>query len=579
MDTILSPEQTSQNNPFLILNMKMKNRKIVICVITAFLIAGSTAMFSFRSADDNYFEISKNIDIFATLFRELNIYYVEETNPSDLVQRGIDSMLATLDPYTQFIPESDMEDYRYLTTGQYGGIGALIGQRDNYVIITDPYEGFPAQKAGIMSGDKILEIDGFSMINKNYDEVSRLLKGTPKSNVTIKIERTGQSSPIVITVMREEIKIKNVPYYGMLNNDIAFIRLGSFTEDAGSEVKNALEELKRKNTVKGIVLDLRGNPGGLLNEAVNVVNVFVDKGQEVVSTRGKMKELNKTYRTLNSTVDTKTPMVTLVNSGSASAAEIVSGSLQDLDRSVILGQRTFGKGLVQTTRALSYNTQLKVTTSKYYIPSGRCIQALDYSHRNADGSVGKVPDSLMSAFKTKNGRKVFDGGGINPDFVINVPDLSAISASLITKYLLFDYATLYKIQHTSIPAAKSFSLTDNDFEDFKKWVSTKEYDYTTASEKKLEELKTSAQKEKYYDAISQQYELVKKQLTHDKTQDMLIHKAEISELIVNEIVSRYYYQDGRTESSFNYDPEIKMAIKTLSDPNIFSAIMNRTFKE
>lgn len=379
--------------------------------------------------------------------------------------------------------------------------------------------------------------------------------------------------------MREEIKIKNVPYYGMLNNNIAFIRLSSFTEDAGSEVKNALEELKRKNTVNGIVLDLRGNPGGLLNEAVNVVNVFVDKGQEVVSTRGKMKELNRTYRTLNSTVDTKTPMVTLVNSGSASAAEIVSGSLQDLDRSIILGQRTFGKGLVQTTRALSYNTQLKVTTSKYYIPSGRCIQALDYAHRNADGSVGKVPDSLMTAFKTKQGRKIFDGGGINPDYVLEIPELSAISASLITKYLLFDYATAYKIQHATIPSAKTYSLSDSDFEDFKKWLSSKEYDYKTASEKKLEELQASAKKEKYFDAISQQYDLVKKQLTHDKTHDMLIHKAEISELIVNEIVSRYYYQDGRTESSFNYDPEIKMAIKALSDSAVFSAIMNRTFKK
>ena len=557
----------------------MRKRKLIITSLSGLMIAGAVSLFSFRSADDIYFEISRNIDIFATLFRELNIYYVVETNPSDLVHRGIDSMLSTLDPYTQFIPESDMDDYRYLTTGEYGGVGALIGQRNNYVIITDPYEGFPAQKNGVMAGDRILEINGIPMIGKNYDEVSRLLKGTPRSSVTIKLERMGEVSPIVKTIVREEIKIKNVPYYGMLSNDIAFIRLSSFTEDAGSEVKNALEELKKKNTIKGIVLDLRGNPGGLLSEAVNVVNVFVDKAQEVVSTRGKMKDLNKIYRTLNSSIDTKTPIVALVSSGSASAAEIVSGCLQDLDRAIILGQRTFGKGLVQTTRALSYNTQLKVTTSKYYIPSGRCIQALDYSHRNPDGSVGKVPDSLMTAFKTKSGRKVFDGGGINPDYVMTVPDISAVSASLITKYLVFDYATMYRSEHPTIAPAKSFSLTDSEFNDFKTWLSSKEYDYTTESEKKLEELKNIAQKEKYFDAIAPQYEMVKKKLTHDKTQDLIIHKQEITEFIVNEIVSRYYYQDGRTESSFNYDPEVKMAVKALSDPAIFSAIMNRTYKE
>lgn len=558
--------------------MTHKKNKIVIAGIIGILITAGFTLFSFKSPEDNYFEISRNLDIFTTLFRELNIYYVEETNPADLITSGIDSMLATLDPYTQYIPESDMDDYRYLTTGQYGGVGALIGQRDNFVIITDPYEGFPAQKAGIMAGDKILEIDGKSMIGKNYDDVSHLLKGTPKSNVVIKLERLGQSSPIVKTITREEIKIKNVPYYGMSNNDIAFIRLSSFTDDAGLEVKDALTELKKKNNVRGIIFDLRGNPGGLLNEAVNVVNVFVDKGQEVVSTRGKMKELNKIYRTLNSSVDTQTPMVVLVSSGSASAAEIVSGSLQDLDRAIIIGQRTFGKGLVQTTRPLSYNAQLKVTTSKYYIPSGRCIQALDYTHRNPDGSVGKVPDSLITAFKTKKGRKVFDGGGINPDLVIPVPELSAISTSLITKYLMFDYATAYRLEHPSIPSARTFTFAESDFNDFKKWLSTKEYDYVTESEKKLDDLKTIATKEKYFDAIMPQYEMVKKKLTHDKTQDMILNKDEITELMTNEIVSRYYYQNGRMQSSFNFDPEMKMAVKALSDSTIYSAIMNRTYK-
>ena len=559
--------------------MKNKKRNLLITGITCAVIAGAATLFSFRSADDNYFEISRNIDIFATLFRELNIYYVEETNPSDLIQRGIDSMLVTLDPYTQYIPESDMDDYRYLTTGQYGGIGALIGQRDGFVIITDPYEGFPAQKSGIMAGDKILEIDGKSMAGKNYDEVSRLLKGTPNSTVTIKLERMGTSSPMIKPVVREEIKIKNVPYYGMLNNDIAFIRLSSFTDDAGYEVKSAVEDLKKKNNVKGIIFDLRGNPGGLLNEAVNVVNVFVDKNQEVVSTRGKMKDLNKTYRTLNSVVDNQTPMVVLVNSGSASAAEIVSGSLQDLDRAIIIGQRTFGKGLVQTTRSLSYNAQLKVTTSKYYIPSGRCIQALDYSHRNADGSVGKVPDSLITAFKTKNGRKVFDGGGINPDYTVVVPEYSPAATTLIIKFLLFDYASIYKLKHPTIASAKTFKITDDDYNDFKTWLSSKDFNYTTESERKLEDLKLMAIKEKSFEAINPQYELLKKKLAHDKTHDLEMNKAEIREFLENEIVSRYYYQNGRIESSFDNDDDIKMAVKALSDPAIFSTIMNRTYKE
>lgn len=559
--------------------MKNKKRNIIYTAVAAVLLCVTVTLFSFRSADDNYFEISKNIDIFATLFRELNIYYVDETHPEELVQHAIDSMLASLDPYTQYIPESDMDDYRYLTTGQYGGIGALIGQRDGQVIITDPYEGFPAQKSGLMAGDRILEINGESMRGKNYDEVSRQLKGPAKSSLTLKIERPGVAAPIAKTIVREEIKIKNVPYYGMLNNDIAFIRLSSFTDDAGYEVKSALEELKKKNNVKGLVFDLRGNPGGLLNEAVNVVNVFVDRGQEVVSTRGKMKDLNKSYRTLNNSVDTQMPMVVLVNSGSASASEIVSGSLQDLDRAIILGQRTFGKGLVQTTRPLSYNAQLKVTTSKYYIPSGRCIQALDYAHRNPDGSVGKVPDSLMTEFKTKKGRKVYDGGGINPDYVIADPDYSAISTSLVTKYLMFDFATTYHQQHPSIAPAKTFSLTDNEYNDFKNWLTTKDFDYTTESELKLEDLKLLAQKEKYFDAIAPQYEMLKKKLAHDKTNDLVIQRKEVSEFLENEIVSRYYYQNGRFESSFDSDPDITMAIKALNDPLVFSAIMNRSYKE
>ncbi len=541
------------------------------------LLAGF-GLFSFRSPEDNYFEMSRNLEIFTTILRELTVYYVDPTDPKLLVEEGIAAMLESLDPYTQFINEEDAEDYRFMTTGQYGGIGALIGQRDENVIITDPYEGFPAQKSGLQAGDVIRAIDGKSVSGKKYDEISKMLKGNPKTSISITVERMGETAPVTKTVTREEITISSVPYYGLLEKDLGYIRLGGFTDDAGQEMKRAVEDLVKKQNVKGLVLDLRGNPGGLLNEAVDIVNVFIDKGQEVVSTRGKVKEWDKMYRSMNPAVDTKTPVVVLVNSGSASASEIVSGALQDLDRAVIIGQRTFGKGLVQTTRPLSYNTQLKITTAKYYIPSGRCIQALDYSHRNPDGSVGKVPDSLISEFKTRAGRKVYDGGGVQPDFTTELPVISSISQSLINNYILFDYATLYKIQHPVISSARDFKLSESDFESFITWQRDKKYEYITDSEKKLNELKEKAEKEKYFDHIRDEYEKVKKLLTHDKEEDLRLNKTEVKELLENEIVSRYYYQNGRIETSFDDDPDILLAVRALKDPVVYKAILNRSYK-
>ncbi len=535
-------------------------------------------LFSFKSANDNFFELSRNLDIFTTVLRELTVYYVDPTDPKLLVEECINSMLESLDPYTQYIPEDDAEDYRFITTGQYGGIGALIGQRGEDVIITDPYEGFPAQKSGLQAGDIIRAIDDKLVKGKKYDEISKMLKGQPNTPISIKVERKGSAELVALKLMREEITIKNVPFYGVTDDQMGYIRLGSFTDDAGQEVKHAVEDLVNKQKVKGLILDLRGNPGGLLNEAVNIVNVFVDKGQEVVSTRGKVKEWDKVYRSLNPTVDTKTPLVVLVSSGSASAAEIVSGALQDLDRAVIIGQRTFGKGLVQTTRPLTYNSQLKITTAKYYIPSGRCIQALDYTHRNADGSVGKVPDSLISEFKTKLGRKVYDGGGISPDFTTEAPTISSISRSLINNYILFDYATEYKLSHPAIGNARSFTISDEEFEKFIKWQSSKEYDYTTESEVMLKELKEKAEKEKYFEHIKAEYASVEKVLAHDKVTDLRLNKEEVKLLLENEIVSRYFYQNGRIESSFNDDPDILSAIKALKAPQVFQSMLNRSYQ-
>jgi len=558
----------------------MKNF-IRIIKLPVFVIATVIVFLSFKVANDNYFELNKNLDVFTTIFRELSVFYVDPINAEEMVTAGIDEMLDGLDPYTTFIPEEAADDYRFMTTGQYGGVGALIGQRNNQVVITDPYEGFPAQKFGLMAGDIIRTIDGKSTKGLEYDDVSKMLKGAPNTNLTIVVDRPSSNGFETMnkTITRAEIQIKNVPYFGVIEGNVGYIRLSGFTDNAGQEVENAVKDLIQKKKVSGLILDLRGNPGGLLNEAVNIVNVFIDKGQDVVSTKGKVKEWDKLYKTYKSPVDTKTPLVILVNSGSASAAEIVSGSLQDFDRGVVIGQRTFGKGLVQTTRPLAYNTQLKVTTAKYYIPSGRCIQALDYTHRNADGSVGKVPDSLMSEFKTKGGRKVYDGGGVNPDFVTSTLTYSSITQILSAKYLLFDYATQYKIKHPSIADAKSFRLTDVEYADFISWLSNKEYDYETESEAKLEALKQKAEKEKCFQTIQPEYSAVSAKLKVDKSSDLKLHEQEIKWLLENEIVSRYYYQNGRTENSFSSDPEIKMAIKALSNPSIFSAVLNRTFKE
>ena len=551
---------------------KMRKR---IRLYVAVILVGISA-FSVYSFSDDYFEISRNLDIFATLFRELNIYYVDETKPGDLMKKGIDDMLASLDPYTNYIPESEIEDYRFMTTEQYGGIGSLIGQRNNEVIITDPYEGFPAQKADLRAGDVIVELDGKPIKGKKNEEVSKLLKGQPKTSVKITIRRDGEPNLIDKNVVREEIKINSVSYSGIIDNDLGYIRLTGFTENAGQEVKNALQALEAKTKLRGLIFDLRGNPGGLLNEAVNIVNIFVNKGVEVVSTKGKAKEWDKTYHALNNPVDTEIPVAVLVNSSSASASEIVSGSLQDLDRGIIIGQRTFGKGLVQTTRPLSYGAQLKVTTAKYYIPSGRCIQALDYSHRNDDGSVGKIPDSLITQFKTKAGRTVYDGGGVMPDFVTDIRQLSPISQSLLLKYLLFDYATMYRNTHPSIAPAKEFHLSDAEYAEFVKWISAKDYDYETKSEKILDDFKTTAEKEKYFSAAAAEFEVLKKKISHDKNADLQKFKDEITELLENEIVSRYYYQSGQIEASFKNDLEIKKATEALKDKDVYSSIMKNS---
>lgn len=546
--------------------MKKKIKKFFLAISLA-----ATAIISI-SFVDNHFEIAKNLDIFTTLYKELNTFYVDETNAGELMKKGIDDMLKSLDPYTKYIPESEIEDFRFQTTGQYGGIGAMITQIGDYVIISEPYENFPAQKSGLMAGDKILEINGISAKGKTTQEVSKALKGQPNTSVRILVERSNLEKPFEVSFEREQVSVPSVPYSEYIKDGIAYIRLRSFTRNCTKDLKDAIIALKKERELKGLILDLRSNPGGLLNESVGIVNLFVEKGEEVVSTKGKIKSWDKTYVANNMPLDSELPLVVLINSSSASASEIVSGAIQDLDRGVIIGQRSYGKGLVQQTRELSYNSKLKLTVAKYYIPSGRCIQALDYSHRNEDGSVGKIPDSLMTSFATRNGREVKDGGGILPDIVIKPEKYGMIIASLLKERLFFDYATNYRFSHDSI--SNNFIFSDKDFVDFKAYLGDKEYFYKTSTEEELEELKREAKEEEYFTAFSNEYDALVIKMQENKKDDLQKSKDDIQEILTGEIMSRYYFQKGRIRAGLNFDIEVAKAIEILEDKKLYDSILN-----
>ncbi len=522
---------------------------------------------------DKYFEIVRNLDIFATLYKEVNAYYVDEVNPSKLMNTGIEAMLESLDPYTNYIPEDDIEDYRTHMTGQYGGIGCVIGNREEKCLVLMPYEGFPAHKAGFTIGDEIIAVDGIAVKGKNTGDISKILKGQAGTPVKITIRKVGKEAKEELSLMRERIKIENVPFYGMVNLTTGIIKLSEFTGSATKDVKKALHELKQKGA-KSIILDLRANPGGLLSEAISISNLFVPKDKLIVSTKGKISEWNKEYFAMELAEDIHIPIAVLINSRSASAAEIVSGVIQDYDRGVVIGQRSFGKGLVQATRPLSYNSQLKITTAKYYTPSGRCIQAIDYSNRNEDGSVGKIPDSLQHNFKTTNGRVVRDGGGVLPDLVVEKENLPAVIAGLVNKNLLFDYATQYYLTHPSIKPAQDFNLSDAEYDLFSNWLKDKDYEYSTQIEKTLTQLEAESKEEKYYDAIKDQLESFEKQIKHSKEKDLITFKEDIKRVLEEEIVSRYYLQKGIIEASFKYDKDLKEALRILANQTEYTKILS-----
>ncbi|HZL09313.1 MAG TPA: S41 family peptidase [Prolixibacteraceae bacterium] len=548
---------------------KAKKAGIVIVGIFVFAIS----FYSFKQ-DDKNFQIAKNLDIYYTLFRELNLFYVDDIEPDELVKTSIDKMLESLDPYTNYIPEDDVEDFRFMTTGEYAGIGALISKQNGKIVIAEPYEGFPAQKSGLKAGDVLLEVAGKSTEKLSTEDVSNLLKGPAQKSIVVKIERYGQKKPLEIEIMREKIQIDPVPYSGMLDKETGYIRLSNFTADCTERVKMALIELKEKHGAKNLVLDLRSNPGGLLIEAVRISNLFIPKGQEIVSTRGKVKQWDKVYTATEDPIDTLMPIAVLVNRGSASASEIVAGAIQDLDRGIIIGTRTFGKGLVQTTRDLSYNAKLKITTAKYYIPSGRCIQALDYTHRNEDGSVGIIPDSLITKYTTKNGRIVFDGGGVAPDITVEDETLSNVAMNLVTHSVIFDFATYFNSKTEKIALPEVFTISPEVYSDFIQYVKNKDFKYESRTEAELDNLLEVAKREKYYDVSKEEFDKLKVTLGHNLDQDLEHFKKEISELLADEIVSRYYYQKGAIKAALRDDSDIEKSLDVLHKPDDYAAIFD-----
>mgnify|MGYP001316883201 FL=1 len=542
----------------------MRKHPFLVTAITLFLFLA----FKTVEQNDRYFQIVKSLDVFATLFKEVNAYYVEEINPTELVKIGIDAMLSSLDPYTDYIPEDDIEDYRTMTTGEYGGIGAIVEKKGGLNTVVMPYKNAPAIRSGLLIGDQILKINNIELKGKKAYEISNLLKSQINSKITLEIKRMNRPEVFEISLVTEKIVIKNVSYSGLINQNIGYIKLTDFTTNAGVEVGEALRELAQQGTSK-LILDLRGNPGGLLVEAINVANIFIPKGAEIVSTKGKLEEWTKVYSTKSQSIDAKIPLVVLTDQRSASASEIVAGVIQDYDRGVLLGRKTYGKGLVQQTRPLAYNAQLKVTTAKYYIPSGRCIQAIDYSSE----STAKIADSLKTTFRTLNGRAVMDGGGIDPDILIDLPKLPTVCYRLMQKNLIFNYATKYYFEHDTLSSARNFQLSEAEFQQFLVWLESQSFDYQTPLEIKLDQAldlaKSASRSEQVYQSIKELNTL----LQVEKKNDLGLHEEEIKRLLEQDIVSRYYLQEGIIEASFDSDPDILKAIEILEDEESYNGIL------
>ena len=529
-------------------------------------------LFSLQAkAQSNGFEVIKSLELMDQIYENLDLYFVDDVQPGKLSKVAIDAMLKELDPYTVYYAEANIEDYRLMTTGQYGGIGSLIKKADEYVYISEPYEGNPAQKSGLRAGDKILEVDGKTMFNKPSDQVSDALKGPKGTVVKILVERFNEGNKL-IEITRDEIKIPDVPYYGIIKEKVGYISLNSFTQTASEEVKKGIIAMQ-KDGMEQLILDLRGNGGGLLIEAVKIVNFFVPKDKVVVFTKGRVKEENHVYKTMEEPIALGLPLIVLIDEGSASASEIVAGSLQDLDRAVIIGEQSYGKGLVQRTYDLKYGSKVKITIAKYYTPSGRCVQRLEYYDKESGAKPKEISDSLLRKFKTQNGRDVIDGRGIDPDLAIEKEDLSQFSALLFSKNIFFNYATQYRSNNKEIAAADKFQLSDDEYAIFKTYVLNAKLNYSTAAQNALKKLKLEAEKEGTFDELKAEYENILVKISPDPAKDLDKYRTEITEMLENEIVSRYYFQKGRTINSFEHDPAVIKAIQTAMDNNSYNAIL------
>lgn len=544
----------------------MKKTKLTILIII-FLFG-----IKLGHAQSNSFETLKSLEIIDQIYEHLELYFVDETKNGQLAKTAIDAMLKELDPYTVYYHEANIEDYRLMTTGQYGGIGALIRKIGDYSFIAEPYEGKPAQVAGLRAGDKIISIDGKSMEKNTTEEVSNALKGPKGTTFDLVIERESEGIKN-FKITRDEIKLPDVPYYGIIQNNVGYLKLNSFTQTASAEVKKALEILDAQG-MQQLVLDLRGNGGGLLIEAVKIVNFFVPKNQLVVTTKGRVEEENRIYKTLEDPFAPNLPLVVLIDGTSASASEILAGSLQDLDRAVIIGQTSFGKGLVQRTYDLKYGSKIKITIAKYYTPSGRCVQRLEYYDKENGAKPKEVPDSLLKTFQTKNGREVIDGRGIEPDIEVLIEDLSRLSAMLLVKNHIFNFATQYAYANQTIAPAGAFHLSDSDYEQFKQYVlNQKDFDYTTASEEALRKMKETAEKEGYFQDISSEYEQMMTKVTPITSRDLEKFNKEIKELLEDEIISRYYYQEGRSKQQIHTDPVVQKGLEILENTTQYNTIL------
>jgi len=553
--------------------MLQVKRAQVFCLAIALSIGGP--LWAQKPQTERRFEVSKQLDILNAIVKEVEMFYVDSVETEKVVRRGIDAMLKGLDPYTEYYPEQETDNIKMLVTGEYGGVGAYIRARDGGVIISEPFEGMPAALAGLKAGDRILMIDTADVRKATTERVSELLKGTPNSKVVIKIERPGEKKPRKVEVTRKQVSLKQVVHYGVYGDSTGYIYLEGFKERSADEVREALEDLKQNHHIKSLILDLRDNGGGLLSSAVQIVNLFVPKGREVLSTRGKMKLWDRTYRTTLDPVDSVIPLAVLINGNSASASEIVSGALQDMDRAVLIGNRSFGKGLVQTPRDLPYEGQIKITTSKYYIPSGRCIQQLDYSHRNADGSVSAVPDSLTSVFHTASGRPVRDGGGIRPDFEMEEKKTPTMLFYLVNDFAFFDFVTDWVRAHPTIAPAKDFVFPDADYESFKKRLKEANFTYDRQSEKALKNLREVAEYEGYLAEDSATFVALEARLKPNLDRDLERYKDDIKKLIAAEIVKRYYYQEGAMIENLKDDKTLQKALDVLADRELYRKTLSR----